>query len=330
METKSYLVTGGTGFIGSALVRRLIADGHRVRVFDDDSRGSRTRLADLRGDVELVAGDVRDGAAVGKAAEGVDGVLHLAAVNGTEFFYSKPELVLEVGVKGIVNVLDACRAQGVGELVVASSSEVYQTPPSFPAAEDVPLVVPDPLNPRYSYGGGKIISELMAINQGRKNFDRVMIFRPHNAYGPDMGWEHVLPQFVLRMKALCAAAADDPVRFPIQGSGAESRAFTFIDDLIEGVMVMLARGAHLGIYHIGNTEEVRIADAARLVGEFYGRAVEVVPGAAPEGAAMRRCPDIAKLAALGFSPKVAFKDGLPVLARWYDANADQAPAGAGG
>src|ERR1700747_2408768 len=80
----------------------------------------------------------------------------LAAVNGTKFFYTRPELVLEVSVKGMLNVLDACLAHGVGELFVASSSEVYQTPAKVPTDETAALSIPDPLNPRYSYGGGKI------------------------------------------------------------------------------------------------------------------------------------------------------------------------------
>ena len=141
-------------------------------------------------------------------------------VNGTATFYSAPELVLDVGVKGMVNVIDACRRQNVGSLVLASSSEVYQSPPRVPTAEDVPLVVPDPHNPRLSYGAGKIISEMMAINYGRKYFERVLIFRPHNVYGPDMGFEHVIPQFAVRLKRACAAHPAGAVPFPIQGSGA--------------------------------------------------------------------------------------------------------------
>ena len=127
------------------------------------------------------------------AIAGVDSVLHLAYVNGTEYFYEHPELILDIAVRGMLNVLDACRAEKVPELVLASSSEAYHQPPIVPTPEGVPLVVPDPLNPRYSYGGGKLISELMALNWGRKGFERVMIFRPHNVYGPDMGWEHVIP-----------------------------------------------------------------------------------------------------------------------------------------
>src|SRR3979409_549385 len=115
----------------------------------------------------------------------------------------------------------ACRSEGVRSLVLASSSEVYQTPPEVPTDEHAPLLVPDPSNPRYSYGGGKIISELMAINYGRKYFERVLIFRPHNVYGPDMGWEHVIPQFALRMKMAAELNPVGVIPFPIQGSGQE-------------------------------------------------------------------------------------------------------------
>ena len=195
--------------------------GEKVRVLDDNSRGRPRRLADVEKDIEFIAGDIRDADAVDGAAQGMDEVHHLAFVNGTEFFYSAPELVLDVGVRGMINVIDACRKHGIGNLVLASSSEVYQTPPHIPTAEDAPLVVPDVLNPRYSYGAGKLISEVMAINFGRKYFDRVLIFRPHNVYGPDMGFEHVIPQFALRLKKARAAqpAGRAAIRNPGHGRG---------------------------------------------------------------------------------------------------------------
>ena len=186
------LVTGGSGFIGSGLVKTLVKLGHRVRVLDDNSRGSPRRLTDVANDIEFFAGDIRDAAAVEKAAQGVDEVHHLAFVNGTEFFYSRPDLVLDVGVRGMVNVIDACRKHKIGTLVLASSSEVYQTPLKIPTDETAPLTIPDPLNPRYSYGGGKMISELMAINFGRKYFERVLIFRPAQCLwtGHGLGTRH--------------------------------------------------------------------------------------------------------------------------------------------
>ena len=158
---------------------------------------------------------------------------------------------------------------------------------SIPTPEDVPLSVPDPLNPRYSYGGGKIICELMAINYGRQDFDRVLIFRPHNVYGPDMGWEHVLPQFALRLKRLCAEVPQGVIPFPIQGTGEETRSFIHIDDFAAALMLVLEKGQHLNIYHIGTEEERSIADAAHCVAEYFGRSMRIDPGAIAAGSTLR-------------------------------------------
>ncbi len=325
MSGAKVLVTGGSGFIGSGLVKALVKSGARVRVLDDNSRGRPRRLADVEKDIEFIGGDIRNAEAVDGATRGMDEVHHLAFVNGTEFFYSQPDLVLDVGVRGMINVIDACRKQNVGNLILASSSEVYQTPPQVPTAEDAPLSVPDVLNPRYSYGGGKLISELMAINFGRKYFERVLIFRPHNVYGPDMGFEHVLPQFALRMQKLGKAQPNGALRFDIQGTGEETRSFCYIDDLVAGVMVMRAKGEHLGIYHIGTTEELSIADVTRLVAAEAGRDIEIVPGKLQAGGTPRRCPDISKLAALGYRPRVPLAEGLKPTLDWYWNNADLAP-----
>ena len=327
MTGRRVLVTGGSGFIGSALVKALVLAGCAVRVFDDNSRGAPRRLADVEKDVEFIAGDIRDASALRRAVAGVDEVHHLAYVNGTEFFYSAPELVLDVGVKGMINVIDACRAANVGSLILASSSEVYQTPPQVPTAEDAPLVVPDPGNPRYSYGGGKIISELLAINYGRKHFDRVLIFRPHNVYGPDMGFEHVIPQFALRFKRSAALQPAGPVRFEIQGDGSQTRSFCHVDDLVRGVMAMRDKGEHLGIYHVGTAEEVAIADVARRIAAHAGREITLVQKPLPEGGTPRRCPDISKLARLGYAPRVSLAQGLPPTVDWYWANEALAPPG---
>jgi nucleoside-diphosphate-sugar epimerase len=324
MTAKHYLVTGGTGFIGSALVKRLLQRGCRVRVLDNQSRGHARRLDAVRRDVEVIDADIRDTDAVCKAAKGVDGLCHLAYVNGTEFFYTMPEVVLDIAVKGMISVIEACLREKVGELILASSSEVYQSPPTIPTPEDVPLVVPDVLNPRYSYGGGKIISELIAINYGRKHIPRVLIFRPHNVFGPDMGWEHVIPQFVLRMRELCKTESGT-LRFPIRGTGEETRSFIFVDDCIEGIAVLMEKGIHLGIYHIGTAEERTIAQVARAVGRHFGREIEIVPGPGAVGETPRRCPDVSRLAGLGFAPRVSFEHGLAATARWYDDNADQQP-----
>lgn len=323
--TGRFLVTGGTGFLGSSVVRRLVTGGASVRILDDNSRGAVRRLGAVADDVELLVADIRDGERVRQAARGVECVIHLAYVNGTEYFYSRPELVLDVGVRGMLSVIDACRAAGVGHLVLASSSEVYQTPPAIPTDETAPLCIPDVLNPRYSYGGGKILSELMAINYGRTGFDRVTIFRPHNVYGPDMGWEHVLPQFILRALDAIGRTPSGPVRFPIQGDGSETRSFIHVDDFTDGVIRVLGRGEHLAIYHIGNPEELSVSEVARRVVAYFGREIELETGTLLSGSTRRRCPDIGKLAALGFRPRIRFDEGLPSIADWYAANLHRRP-----
>lgn len=317
---KRYLVTGGTGFIGAALVRRLLSEGHVVRVLDDQSRGHPRRLAGVMDDVEMVSADVRDSTALSAAARGMDSVLHLAAVNGTEFFYSKPELVLDVALRGMLAVVDACRTNDIGDLVVASSSEVYQTPPLVPTPETVPISIPDITNPRYSYGGGKIATELIALNYGRTGFDRVTIFRPHNVYGPDMGWEHVLPQLTLRVNDLHRKQQDGVLDLPIQGDGSQTRAFIHIDDFTSGLLHVVNAGRHLEIYHIGTPEEITIAEVALSIARCFGRDARLMSTPAPTGGTPRRSPDISKLKALGFAPGVSFATGLPSLVDWYRAN----------
>jgi nucleoside-diphosphate-sugar epimerase len=318
------LVTGGSGFIGSALVKALVRAGYNVRVLDDNSRGSPRRLKDVEKDIDFIAGDIRDAEAVTRAAKGMDEVHHLAFVNGTEFFYTQPDLVLDVGVRGMINVIDACRKHGIGQLILASSSEVYQTPPKIPTGEDAPLIVPDVMNPRYSYGAGKLISEVMAVNFGRKYFERVLIFRPHNVYGPDMGWEHVIPQMALRLQALGKQQPSGKLKFEIQGTGQETRSFCYVDDLVAGVMVMREKGEHLGIYHVGTTEEVAIADLARRIAAHARREIELVPGKAQPGGTPRRCPDISKLAKLGYRPRVPLDAGLGPTLDWYWTSAESA------
>lgn len=324
LSGRRILVTGGTGFIGSNIVRRLVERGASVRSLDDDSRGAIRRLSDVHGDLDVITRDIRDADAVSGAVRGVDSVLHMAAVNATELFYAKPELVLEVAVKGTTNVIDACLRHRVPELFVASSSEVYQDAPKVPTAEDVPLAIPDPLNPRYSYAGGKIISELLAINYGRRHFDRVVIFRPHNVYGPDMGWDHVIPQLTMR---LLRARSQDlmPVPLKVEGTGHETRAFMFIDDAVAAVLLLVEAAEHLVIYHVGSDDEVTIAALAATLGRALGTEVELVPGPLREGSPLRRCPDVRRLRGLGHSPRVTLVEGIRRTVDWYVAHAEDRP-----
>jgi nucleoside-diphosphate-sugar epimerase len=317
------VVTGGGGFIGAYLVKRLVADGWDVAVVDSMVRGDARRFADVASDVELFTCDVRDQDALERAFKGAEVVMHLAAVNGTENFYTQPELVLEVGMLGALAVVNAGRKADVADLVVASTAEVYQTPSVYPTPETIPLMLPDSLNPRYSYGGGKIVSELIAFNYGRDHYRQVQIFRPHNIFGPDMGWKHVEPQFITRALA-CRDAGD--TAFPIQGDGTETRSFCYVDDCVEGILTMYDKGGHREIYHIGSDEEMTIRELALRIGKIVGVDLDIQPGELPKGGTKRRCPDISKMRALGWSPAVSLDDGLERTVAWYRAHREDVPA----
>lgn len=318
-------VTGGGGFVGAHLVRRLVHEGWDVHVIDNMMRGDNSRFADVADQVTVHTCDIRDTAAVAQAIKGSEVVFHLAAINGTENFYKRPELVLDVGLRGALAVVDACRETGVPDLVVASSAEVYQTPPMVPTPEDVPLMLPDSLNPRYSYGGSKLVSELIAFNYGQDHFRKVQVFRPHNVYGPDMGWKHVVPQFILR--ALDCKDASEP-KFGIQGTGEETRAFAYVDDVVAGIIRMYEAGGHREVYHIGNDEEVSIKDLVKVTGQAVGLDLNIVEGPAAEGGTPRRCPDISKMRALGYDPAVMLQEGIAHTVEWYAAHRSDVPGNA--
>ena len=304
--SKRYLVSGGTGFIGRSLVKALVERGDKVRSLDDDSRGTKTLLQDV--DVEFITADIRDLDAVKKATKDIDCVCHLAYINGTSTFYEKPIPILDIAVTGMMNVLNACIENNVPELSIASSPEAYQNADKVPTDETVALSVPNPLNPRYSYGGGKIICELLALNYGRDYFEKVTVFRPHSVYGPFMGNAHVIPQLVGRIIPLLNESG--VIKLPIQGSGAETRSFCYIDDAVQGILIAMDKGEHRNIYHIGSEEEVTIETLAKKIGEVFGRDLEIVPSELAWGSPVRRCPDITKLRALGYEPTVDLTTGL--------------------
>lgn len=315
-QMKKYLITGGAGFIGSSLVKRIINDGDYVRILDNQSRGSIKRLQGIKRNIDFIEGDIRNPHVVQKACQGMQSIIHLAAVNGTKFFYTIPDQVLEVGVKGIINVLDVAKAFGIKELVVMSSSEVYQKPPIIPTPEDIPMQIPDLKNPRYSYGASKIISEFMGLYVGGKNMNRVIIVRPHNVYGPDMGEEHVIPSLILRIKKLMKKQ-HGAIKLPLQGDGKQTRSFVFIDDFIQGMMLLFKKGKNQEVYNIGTMDEISIEKLALEIASTFKVQCKITSGKEAIGGTKRRCPDIKKIQNLGFRPHTSLQQGLEKTIKWY-------------
>lgn len=312
-------ITGGAGFIGAYLVRKFVTLGYEVVAIDNFMRGTPDRLNEIDGQFEMARVDITDVQQLVKATKGCKTVFHLAAINGTENFYKIPDKILEVGVKGMFNVMDACYTNDIKELVIASSAEAYQDPEEVPTTESVVLKVPDPKNPRYSYGASKLISEVIAFNYYRDHFTKLQIFRPHNIYGPDMGTKHVIPQFILRALDLLeiASSENSTLNFEIQGDGLETRAFCYIDDLIDALTTMYLKGGHREIYHLGNPEEVNIIEVVNAVFRNINRPFKIIETPLTAGSVKRRCPEISKVKALGYLPQVSLTTGVKKTYDWY-------------
>ena len=304
MKKKTFLVTGGTGFIGSNISNFLVNKGYNVKIFDNNSRGSIQKIKDFKKKIKFIKGDVRNKQSLNKALKNTDAVIHLAYVNGTKYFYSKPVLVLDIAIKGILNVIEGCIENKIKELYLASSSEVYQTPNKIPTDENEPLKIPNIFNPRYSYGGGKILTELMGIHYGKKYFKKLIIFRPHNVYGPNMGHEHVIPQFINRFKSLKGKS------FKMQGSGNEIRSFIYIKDFLNAFNLILSHGKHLNIYNIGTSEKIKIKDLAYKLSRIFKKKIILKKTPLAEGGTKVRIPNINKIKKLGFMPKFYLDKGL--------------------
>jgi len=304
MRKKTFLVTGGTGFIGSNISKLLVNENYNVKIFDNNSRGSLKKISQFKKKIKFIKGDIRNKETLSRALRNTDAVVHLAYVNGTKFFYSKPVTILDIAVKGMLNVIECCIENNIKELYLASSSEVYQTPLKIPTDENEPLKIPDIFNPRYSYGGGKILTELMGVHYGKKYFKKLIIFRPHNVYGANMGNEHVIPQFVSRFKKLKGK------NFKIQGTGNEIRSFIYIEDFLSGFKSILKKGKHLNIYNIGTKEKIKIKDLAYKLAKILNKKIVIKKTELKKGGTKIRVPNIGKIEKLGFRPKFNLKKGL--------------------
>jgi nucleoside-diphosphate-sugar epimerase len=302
---RNILITGGSGFIGSAITKHLVKEKHNIIVFDNNSRGKISRLSKVKDQIKFIKGDIRDKRKVLSIKGSIDTVIHLAYVNGTKFFYKKPYEILDIAVNGLLNVLDLCRKKKVKNFYLASSSEVYQNPFRIPTDENEMLKIPNIHNPRYSYGGGKIISELYGTYFAKKFLKKFIIFRPHNVYGKDMGNEHVIPEFINRFNKL-----GNKKDFLIYGTGKEIRSFIHIDDFISGFDKIFKKGKNQEIYNIGTEEKIKISDLAKLISMILKKKIKFKKTKILKGSPSTRCPNINKIKKLGFRQNITLKKGI--------------------
>ena len=205
----------------------------------------------------------------------------------------------------MLNILKFSKEKKVKNFYLASSSEVYQNPLKYPTDEKEMLKIPDIHNPRYSYGGGKIFSELYGIHYAKKNFKKFIIFRPHNVYGKDMGNEHVIPEFINRFRKI-----KNNKNFLIYGTGKEIRSFIYIEDFIQGFDKIFRKGKNLEIYNIGTSEKVKISKLANILANLFKKKIRLSKTKLLRGSPSKRCPDITKIKKLGFKQKFSLRKGL--------------------
>ena len=314
---KKAVITGGCGFIGINLAKFLKKNNYKVVLIDNFIRRNKSIILNKNLNFEIHNIDIRDEVKLSSILSNTDVVFHLAAINGTENFYKNSELVLDIGIKGAIAISNACKFADVPDLLIASSSEVYHMPEKFPTPEDVPLKIPDPKNPRFSYSGSKILSELIAFNYNKEHFRKIQIFRPHNIYGPDMGLKHVIPQFIMQGLKI---KNNINKNFKIIGTGKESRSFCYIDDAIKAILKVYEKGKHREIYNIGNDTETKILSLANKIKKIIRirNANEYISGNI--GGTKRRSPDLTKIKKLGFIQKILLNDGLIKTSKWYEKN----------
>ena len=292
--TSTYLVTGAAGFLGAHLTRLLSSRGHDVIAVDlglqPDAVNQRARIETLPG-VRVMTGDLTDPTFIAQLPS-VDGVYHLAALNGTANFYSRPWETLWHSTLPTVLLLEHYAKVGAGFFFYAGSSEAYAgTVTTFdwpvPTGEDVPLSVRDPRAVRWSYGGSKLHGEIACFAASAQFGLPVVVGRFHNAYGPHMGVHHVIPDFIERGRRGV---------FELHGAR-QTRSFIYVDDAVDAVTVVAEKA--LGeVINIGSPDEIVIADLAQVIMREAGWSGDIAEFPAPAGSVERRAPDVSRLAAL--------------------------------
>jgi len=313
------LVTGGAGFIGSHTTRRLVARGDRVTILDDfndfyDPALKRANMARLlaSGDVELVEGDIRDAALVDRlfAERRFDGVIHLAARAGVRPSLAEPILYEEVNCIGTLRLLEAARRHGPANFVFASSSSVYGINEKVPFSESDPVDLP--ISP---YATTKRAGELLCFNYSHLYGLRTSCLRFFTVYGPSQRPEMAIAKFtdlIARGEAV-----------PLYGTGQTRRDYTYIDDIVDGVVASLDLAPKFEIFNLGGSQTTTLIDLVHWIAGELG--VEPRLEMLPEqpGDVPITFADVDKARRmLGYEPKVPIREGLARYVAWYRERRD--------
>ncbi|MEZ6013721.1 MAG: GDP-mannose 4,6-dehydratase [Planctomycetota bacterium] len=309
------LVTGGAGFIGSHVVEALVARGDDVVVLDNfntfyDPAIKRANLAEVRaqGDFEVVEGDIRDEALVARLfARPFDGVVHLAAMAGVRPSLDDPLLYQDVNLRGTMVLLEAVRRAPSTRFVFASSSSVYGGNTVVPFRED--HEVTRPVSP---YAATKRASELLAYTHHHLFGIPMTGLRFFTVYGPRQRPEMAIHKFV------AMTLAGKPL--PFFGDGTTRRDYTYVDDIVDGVVRSLDRCEGFELYNLGESETTSLAELVTLIGEACGVAPELDRRPMQPGDVLITYADVSKARArLGYAPSTPVREGLAKFVAWFRA-----------
>ena len=297
-----YLVTGGAGFIGSHIVKRLVHDGGQVRVVDNLSTGQFCRLDALRSAIEFIEGDLAEEAMAAKAVDGVDFVLHQAAVPSVQRSVADPVMTHRANVTATVNLLEACRSAGVRRVVFAASSSAYGDTEVLPKHEDMP---PNPLSP---YALQKFVGERYCNLYHKLYGLETVSLRYFNVFGPEQDphseYSAVIPKFITRL------LANQPIT--IFGDGEQSRDFAYIDNVVEANLLALKAPDAAGrMCNIGCGERITLNQLVAFLEKQLGVKAQVSYAPPKTGDVRHSLADISRAKAiLGYAPKVMVEEGL--------------------
>ncbi len=311
----NFLVTGGAGFIGSHVCERLLHSGHSVWAFDDlndfyEPELKRRNLREIQAlakPFRFIHGDLTDRTALDELLSGVrfDQIIHLAARAGVRPSLEQPALYQRVNVEGTVNLLEAARSNGVRKITMASSSSVYGINSKVPFSENDPNF--SAISP---YAASKLACEALGhVYHYIYGFDIVML-RFFTVYGPRQRPDLAIHKFASLIRA------GKPL--PVFGDGSTARDYTFINDILEGVMACTQKQFGYEIFNLGESETVKLSRLISLLEQALGKEAIIERLPPQPGDVPLTCADISKARAkLAYNPSVKIAQGIPLFVDWF-------------